>query len=374
MKCFSFSWCDSYKAIQHHANDFFISSFFLILLVAAAARLVVLFLFADIDPVTANVWEYGEIARHYHAYGQLARVMTTGDGSEFIYPTAFMPPLMIWLWVLLFNLFGDTSIALVAMLGVNYFLSLGIIVLTGMIALQLIKDRLVALLAMAILAIYPTFVFSVATYHAIQIYLFPFLLAITIALGTQKPLPRHAVVLGLIGGLAALARTEYVVLFAALYAATFVPWRHLRLFLLATSVSAVVVLPWTVRNYLVFDAFIPIANSSGFNLYKGFNPLANGSGDWVDNNASLVRGVLITDRLDDVKLDEHYEKTRDDVYREFAVRYIKDNPVRAIVVLGLKKVVLFWIFDIYDSMAWNPLYQIAFWPIFLEHRHRNPVQ
>ncbi len=346
-------------------HSHYMLSFVSVLVVAATARIMVLLIFADTDPATANLWEYGQIARNYLEHGQLVRIAILSDGNEFVYPTAFMPPLMIWLWIGLFSALGDTSLALAAMLAINFLLGLGIVALTGLIGMQLSKNRLVAVLAMMILAVYPTFVFSVATYHAIQLYLFPFLLAIVIAFGITKPLPRHAVLLGLLGGIAALSRTEYVLLFGALFAATFVPWRHLRLFLLATVVSAVIVLPWTARNYIVLDAFIPIANSAGFNLHKGFNPLANGSGDWVDNHADLTRGDTIAHRFADVAFDEHYEKSRDDVFREIAFEYIRDKPGEAFGILAVKKILMFWIFDVYDPMAWQPLYQIAFWPIFV---------
>ncbi len=44
--------------------------------------------------------------------------------------------------------------------------------------------------------------------------------------------------------------------------------------LLCALVSAVIVSSWTVRNYIAFDAFIPISTSSGYNLVFGNAPNA----------------------------------------------------------------------------------------------------
>jgi hypothetical protein len=137
----------------------------------------------------------------------------------------------------------------------------------------------------------------------------------------------------------------------------------LGLLVLSVAVAAAIVLPWTARNYLVFGRFIPVANSMGFNLFKGFNELANGSGDWVDNNS--VRETLLGEKLAAVPLDEKYESARDDIMKGHALAYMKANPVEAFVWLPLKKQLLFWTFDYHDPMAWHPAYQAAFWPVFL---------
>jgi hypothetical protein len=76
--------------------------FVAIVILAALTRLAVLGLFADIDPAMANLWEYGATAREYLEQGYLARTRELPDGSEFVFPTAFMPPLPVWMWIGLF--------------------------------------------------------------------------------------------------------------------------------------------------------------------------------------------------------------------------------------------------------------------------------
>ncbi len=334
-----------------------------LLAVAAIARLLAIAVIGDIDPATAQLWEYGQIARLWIENGELVRPYPAADGVAVgLYPTAFMPPLPIWIWMGSFSVFGDTSAALIAVLGLNLFLGLFVVFVTGKIAQVLFNNRLVSLGAMAIIAIYPTFVASVATYHAIQIYIAFLLAGIWFVLARERLSSGHAIALGAIGGLAALTRTEYVVMFGALYAVAFFPKRHFGKFALATLVSAAIIVPWTVRNYLVLNEFVPIANSMGFNLFKGFNPEANGSGDWVDNNG--VRQRLLGAEIAAIPYSDHYESDLDALFLQNAQKFIRDNPVRSFVLLPVEKLALFWVFDFHDPMARHPGFQLGFWPIF----------
>ena len=75
---------------------------------------------------------------------------------------------------------------------------------------------------------------------------------------------------GLLFGLAVLTR-ETVLYFLPL-AALWLAWRRVggarrAAWLLAASL--LVVLPWTLRNWLVFDAFVPVSTSGALNLWQG---------------------------------------------------------------------------------------------------------
>ena len=75
---------------------------------------------------------------------------------------------------------------------------------------------------------------------------------------------------GLLWGLAILTR-ETVLYFLPL-AALWLAWRRAGGARRAASllvVAALVVLPWTLRNWLVFDAFVPVSTSGALNLWQG---------------------------------------------------------------------------------------------------------
>lgn len=334
-----------------------------VIAVGLALRLAAIYFQGNTDPSTATIWEYGTIAKFAVENGYLGELAKLPDGTVHTYPTAFMPPLPIFLWWSLFKIFGVTSGALGSFLALNWVLSGIIIYQAARIAWYIFQDSKISILSAAMLAFYPTFAASVATYHAIQIYLVLFLGGALLALRPSAAKWETAVGLGVLGGLAALARTEYVLLMAPFFFMLFLHRGRLQLLVLSVAIAATIVLPWTVRNYLVFGRFIPVANSTGFNLFKGFNDRANGSGDWVDNNK--VRETLLGPKLAAVPLDNNYETTRDNIMKEHALAFMRRQPLDAFVWLPLKKQALFWIFDFYDPMAWHPAYQLAFLPIFI---------
>jgi hypothetical protein len=79
-----------------------------------------------------------------------------------------------------------------------------------------------------------------------------------------------ALAAGLLWGAAILTR-ETVLYFVPL-AALWLAWRRpggLRRAALYAGALLLVVLPWTLRNYLVFDAFVPVSTAGALNLWQG---------------------------------------------------------------------------------------------------------
>jgi 4-amino-4-deoxy-L-arabinose transferase-like glycosyltransferase len=86
---------------------------------------------------------------------------------------------------------------------------------------------------------------------------------------------RKAALAGVLFGLAVLTR-ETVLYFVPL-AALWLAWRRpsgLRRASVLLGTTLVVVLPWTVRNYLVFGAFVPVSTAGALNLWQGNTPLS----------------------------------------------------------------------------------------------------
>lgn len=102
---------------------------------------------------------------------------------------------------------------------------------------------------------------------------------------------RGALALGVPAGLLALAQPGEAPL-AALFALAVLPrigWRRAAgIGVTAAMVAAIVLLPWWVRNWIVFGAFVPLTSASGISLWIGNN--ADATGNWMPQPTSL-RGV-----------------------------------------------------------------------------------
>jgi 4-amino-4-deoxy-L-arabinose transferase-like glycosyltransferase len=99
-------------------------------------------------------------------------------------------------------------------------------------------------------------------------------------------------------------------------------WRTLAQACTIPLVTILVFVPWTIRNYLVFHAFIPIATSGGAGLLQGNNdvvvsdPRYFGYSVW-DTSIPEYRDILMSAGT---------EVERDRRARKLAIQWLRDNP------------------------------------------------
>ncbi|MBN1586810.1 MAG: hypothetical protein JW937_05200, partial [Candidatus Omnitrophica bacterium] len=92
---------------------------------------------------------------------------------------------------------------------------------------------------------------------------------------------------------------------------------------------SLVIAPWTIRNYQVFDAFIPMTTHAGYDLWY-----ANRPGSW--GGATFGR---YTD--DPIKTFEGNEVDRDQLGKELGIKAIKEDPLRYIKLCVYRLTVAF---------------------------------
>lgn len=89
---------------------------------------------------------------------------------------------------------------------------------------------------------------------------------------------------------------------------------------LSCCIAAAVAAPWTIRNYVVFDAFIPVKSPFWMNIYEGFMPENHGTARFDIIPASEKQRIdSLSQTLNDVAMEREY--------RVAAQRAIADNPV-----------------------------------------------
>jgi hypothetical protein len=339
------------------------------LALAFVARAVIAVMFTDLDPATANLWEYGAIARATaeHGHGQIVApiVMVSSHPADltFVYPTADQPPFLIWVWMGLFLLFGVNKLALAMMTALNVLTGIVIVYYSIRVARALFGSEVIALMVGIIMALHPVFVFSVATYHAVNLYIPLLLIAFDLTRSTRRPTYASSVLVGLLTGIATLVRTEYLVLIGAILLGSLINHRQWKMTAIAAVAAVLVVAPWTARNYAVLSRIIPVSTEASRLLFDGYNPETNGDAKSLEISGIFER--VLSPKLDAIPLDRNYENTRSDVYYSAIIGYVKSHPLRSFVVLPIYKAALFWVFDIYDPVSHIPLYQVQFWPLFV---------
>jgi 4-amino-4-deoxy-L-arabinose transferase-like glycosyltransferase len=193
-------------------------------------------------------------------------------------PTAGWPPGFPFAVSLLYRVFGDRlSLAL----ALNVVLATATVVLLYLIADRMLGRR-VAVVTAGFFAILPGPLYMTGLYLSETSFIFLLVgfLALVVLLPDRRWTP---LVLGVAVGLAALTRGEGLLMPIIPLAAW---WGHhsRRAWLERTALLLVAMVltiaPWTIRNAIVMDGFIPVGNNPSGTLWSGHNPEANG---WIVN-------------------------------------------------------------------------------------------
>jgi len=198
------------------------------------------------------------------------------------------------------------------------------VVIVGVIARRLAGDR-AGVAAAAIAAVYPPLVW-IAAYAFSEAIAWPLGLLAAWRFDVMfdaEPArrTRAALIAGLVTGIAILVRPGLT--FFAGVAALWLVWRRQPRLLLWLAVGvAVLVGPWTVRNYMREGRFILVAAEGGVTFWTGNHPLARGDGDMAANPELKVASNALKAAhpgVDEVHLEPIY-------YRE-ALDWIRPHPL-----------------------------------------------
>jgi 4-amino-4-deoxy-L-arabinose transferase-like glycosyltransferase len=298
------------------------------------------------QPLTA---EYGLVARNL------------ADGKGFVgggwlgpeAPTALNVPIYPMFVALWLRVGGNLPF-----LGVELtqaVLSASMVYFVAQIALRL-SDRLTGLVAGGLVAFYPPLIYfckqispAVLTAFAASISLYALLLLMA------KQTWTRAVVSGVVFGLALLVEPILLLALpgAILIEMIFHPKRAKRPLwgkLLATAaVCGLVLLPWVVRNYVVFDQWVPLKTSFGLNLWLGNNPNATGilytlAGEPMQSTLPPEVGS---------HLATLNEAQRYSTLAETARSWIQDNPQRFLQLTAKRIGYMWWISPTYQITTQN---------------------
>jgi 4-amino-4-deoxy-L-arabinose transferase-like glycosyltransferase len=202
-------------------------------------------------------------------YIALARNLVQGRGFSFdgVTPATFRPPLFSWLlgaWCYVLN-----STSLETMVAFQVFVETLCAPVTYLLVRQTQRSERFALGAGLFVATYP-FIFS----NVSLILQEPTQMLIATALGIsvvawcREPKPWRSAIAGLLFGLGALAKSPFllapaITLLVSLFGRPFRRQLPSRQVVLAALMTAVAVLPWTIRNYQVSGGRFTLINSQG---------------------------------------------------------------------------------------------------------------
>ena len=293
-----------------------------------------LILLIEVEPTSDMGWYY------QRAIG----LFETGQYQENGVPTAFWPvgypAFLAGVMVL-----GGPSV-LTAQLA-NLALSvIGALLLYGLCIRNFGSPR-IATVAVCLLAAYPNHMG-----YSLGLYTEPLYTALLLLVWMlTKPDARISsiVVAGVVAGLATLVKAQMLLLAPLLiFILSMRGWTQrdviiaLRNAMLASAVMVVTIAPWTLRNYQVLGAFIPVSTNGGMSLLAGNNPSMTFDLRTDYNDSDPIFFFFYFSVVDQVAADQRA--------REAAWRWISENPMKFVSLMP-KKLIRLWLPD--GESEWN---------------------
>jgi 4-amino-4-deoxy-L-arabinose transferase-like glycosyltransferase len=265
----------------------------------------------------------GQFLLDMSVYDLLARRLAAGEGyvGYMREPVAFFPPGYPAILAGLYTVFGQSlAVAWVA----NAVFGALTCLLVYAVGARLF-DRRVGLVAAAVLAVFPGDVFSSAftLSEATFGFLFTGILYLAVRWNDGAPASRW-LALGVATGVASLVRgvaLPFLVVPAVVWIAGEGIREAFRRAVLAGVGVALVVLPWTIRNYAVMGAPIVLSTDGSYAFFNGHNPLASGTQS-VDMNELRRREWGSLARLPSPQREVEQAKGE----LRYAVRYALTHP------------------------------------------------
>ena len=245
-----------------------------------------------------------------------------GTYSEGGMPTAYWPVGYPAFLAGIFTIFGPSllaaRIANLVLASISFWL-------LYRVAQRSFGDELVARLTVLFLALYPNNAAYVPLLLTETLYTF-LLLAASVALLGGKNWVQVGVA-GLILGLATLVKSQTLLLIPVLAVLAFMRQRSWKAFADAAirgagvlGVAMLVLTPWTLRNYSMFGAFIPVSTNGGMALLTGNNPSM--VGDYLSDFSEIDPLVA------QARFSVGDQVAADARARKLAVNWIVSNPMQ----------------------------------------------
>jgi 4-amino-4-deoxy-L-arabinose transferase-like glycosyltransferase len=220
--------------------------------------------------------------------------------------------------------FAATGVALVQ-------LALGVAIVWFVYLLaEAAVDRRTALVAAALVALFPSLVFSVATFSVESAFMAGYLGSLVIIVrhpwSEGAPSTRRTVAFGLAIGFAAQVRPFALPMLLGIGVAALVAglgWRTaLRAVGIALGCALIVFIPWTIRNAARLDAFVPSSTNLGDTMCMSRFPGSDASFHWADHE--YCADPLLP------------EVERNGANVRAALRFVRDHPSEEVRLVGAR--------------------------------------
>ncbi|MBI3259417.1 MAG: hypothetical protein HYZ54_08105 [Ignavibacteriae bacterium] len=317
-----------------------------------------LYWFVSVDHINENYWEYGEISHNlYEGKGysywskENGSLISRYSISAQPQPSAYMMPGYTYYLYPFWGIYNATLRSFL-ILGIGGWLcSLLVVWLLFQWSGKWLSTR-VGLAAAWLYALTPEFIVAANTYSA-TIFIHVCVLTICLLLQRKQLSNVSLILMAVCCAVYVSMRPEAVIFIGMLIVYAFSSKQYRITFAASIGILCVIV-PWTIRNYYVFDEFTPLTTSSGQNFYRGHNPY--GLGVWMDD--------AMHDSINTLPFTPKLEIEMNSFFKQEAWRAIQANPLRE-SWLTIVKAIQLWSINPSDQRSLHPMYYTPWAIIFI---------
>lgn len=260
-------------------------------------------------------------------------------GDEVI-PSVWMPPFYVFFIYILNIIFGNIISLVNVIILFQIILNLISIFLFYLIIRKFLSEK-ISLLLTIFYTFFPAIVFSSVQISSITIQIFLIICFFYFFLQIIFKFKKSSLIIfSIISGVLILTRGEFIIFFIfSLFYFYIIKELNIKNILSSLLIASIVVSPYLYRNYKNFNTIV-LTKSFGYNLLKGNNENFKVEGD-VKSINKIRNNITIPS-------NNNFEIKVDDIYKNEAIKYIKDNPL-IFVKNYLKKFFSFLIMDLNSS-------------------------
>jgi hypothetical protein len=323
-----------------------------IFFIALVARILSIYYYRDYE--VANEW--GIILENLESNS----ILSVHSVKGIPVPNIFMPPLYpLFLYIINF-FFNNTDTFLWSIQYIQLAFSLIAIYFTNKILLEFYSEN-ISSIGTLIFAIFPLNVYAVSQISSISLQMLLLNLFLYSFLKLLKKINYKQIFLfSISSALLMLLRGEFFIFVILSMIYLYIKQKNLKRIIIIGLITSLVVSPYIYRNYNIFGV-ITITKSGGYNLLKGNHPRTKAEGTPM---FLKIKEVIpeVKDELEKLIAkgpSSNYDLAQDKILFDQAIKFIKDNPVRY-VILYFKKIVSFMLIDTNADYAnyYSPLHII----------------
>ena len=242
-----------------------------------------------------------------------------------VMPNIFMPPLYPIFLFLVKKLFSNFNYYLLSIQFIQLIFSIiGLIYLIKILS-NFFSEK-ISYIGAYIFAMFPLNVYAISQISSVTLQILLIILYIYYFIKSLKISSKKNIILfSLFSACLILLRGEfYVFYFFTLF--YFLLKKKIHLIISSFIITLLLISPYLTRNYLIFEV-ITVTKSAGFNLFKGNNPLSKAEGIPMLDDVEIISKET-HEKIKKIKPQNKYDLIIDNLYKEEAIKFIIDNPIR----------------------------------------------